>query len=99
MPALHYPKARTVLIPPFTHADIHALALLQPVLFLSNWSMKVETQEDTEVFYVFMRERLLEPVTVFCVVPANWHKAVDKLVVTLWKNWSSAFVWLIKLVL
>lgn len=47
-----------------------------------------------------MRERLLEPVAVFCVVPANWHKALAQPCCDpLWKNWTSAFVWLIKLVL
>lgn len=43
------------------YADIYTLALLLTFPFLSNWSMKAEKQEDTEVLYVFMRQRLLQP--------------------------------------
>lgn len=75
-------KSKNCAYPTF-HTDIYTLTLLHLVPFMSNWSMKVEKQEDTEVLYVFMRRRLLEPVAVFCVVPANWNKALAKLVVTL----------------
>lgn len=75
-------KSKNHVYPTF-HTDIYTLAVLHPVPFLSNWSMKVEKHEYTEVLYAFMRGRLLEPVAVFRVVPANWNKALAKLVVTL----------------
>lgn len=41
----------------------------------------------------------LNHVAVLCVVPANWHKALAQLVVTVFGKTSPAFIWLIKLVL